>query len=218
METPIRVVLVDDHRLLRAGLRMLLEAKPRITVVGEASDGLEALALLRKVTADVVVMDLSMPNMDGIECIKEIKKRDSKARIIVLTMYEDETYIREVMRAGAMAYIQKNSVDQELFAAITTVYSGKMYLNQHDTQALLSLLLHDDGAAHPVDDPLLVLSAREREVLTLLVYGYSNGEIAAKLALSAKTVETYKARIMEKLHFNHKSEMVDYALKHHLLG
>lgn len=219
MAKKIRVVLVDDHQLLRAGLKLLLEANSLIEVVGEAADGLEAIKLLEKVVADVAVIDLSMPHMDGLSCIKEIKSRGIDVNVVILTMHEDEHYVKEVMGAGAMAYVPKASADTELFQAIKTVASGKMYLSQQDTQALLTLLLSTSEEPKKENkDPYRVLSVRERQVLTLLAYGYSNGEIAADLFLSSKTVDTYKARIMEKLNFTHKREMVTYALKYNLLS
>jgi two-component system response regulator NreC len=215
----IRVVLADDHKLLRAGLKLLLEANSSIEVVGEASDGLEAIELLGRIPADVAIIDLSMPNMDGIACIKEIKSKGLTPAIIVLTMHEDENYIREVMHAGAMAYIQKASVDTELFQAIYAVMEGRIYLSQQNTQALLTLMLQDNPAEEKKQrDPYSVLSARELEVLKFLAYGYGIGEIAANLSISTKTVDTYKARIMEKLNFTHKREIVSYALKYHLLS
>lgn len=217
MTRKIKILLADDHTLLRAGLKLLLEANPLFEVVGEAADGWETIRLLEQIAADVAIIDLSMPNMDGIACIKELKHRGIMIPTIVLTMYEDENYIKEVMCAGAMAYIQKAAVDTELFQAIQAVAEGKRYLNPQSTQALLALMLHDNAKEEPRQDPYSVLSAREREVLKLLAYGYGIGEIAASLSISTKTVDTYKARIMEKLNFTHKREMVSYALKHHLL-
>ena len=219
MTKKIRVVLVDDHQLLRAGLKLLLEANSLIEVVGEAADGLEAIKLLENIAADVAVIDLSMPHMDGLSCIKEIKSRGIDVNVVILTMHEDEHYVKEVMGAGAMAYVPKASADTELFQAIKTVAGGQMYLSQHDTQALLTLLLSTPEEPKKENkDPYRVLSVRERQVLTLLAYGYSNGEIAADLFLSSKTIDTYKARIMEKLNFTHKREMVSYALKYNLLS
>ena len=219
MAKKIRVVLVDDHQLLRAGLKLLLEANSLIEVVGEAADGLEAIKLLENIAADVAVIDLSMPHMDGLACIKEIKSRGIDVNVVILTMHEDEHYVKEVMGAGAMAYVPKASADTELFQAIKTVAGGQMYLSQQDTQALLTLLLSTPEEPKKENkDPYRVLSVRERQVLTLLAYGYSNGEIAADLFLSSKTIDTYKARIMEKLNFTHKREMVSYALKYNLLS
>ncbi|WP_346355160.1 response regulator transcription factor [Azotosporobacter soli] len=217
MTEAIRVVLADDHCLLRAGLRMLLEAKPGIAVVGEASDGREALRVIQETQAQVAVLDLAMPKMDGMQCLQEIKALGLETKVIVLTMYEDENYIRAVMKAGAMAFIQKSSVDTELFKAIQAVQEGRIYLSQRDTQALLGLLLTDGAPPDDGQDPYQALSMREREVLKLLAGGFSCSEVAEKLTLSVKTVETYKARIMEKLHFSHKSEMIRYAVKHHML-
>ena len=217
MTENVSVVLADDHCLLRAGLKMLLESKPNILVVGEASDGAEALEVIKTLEPQIAVLDLAMPKLDGMQCIKEIKTLGLKTKIIVLTMYEDENYIRAVMKAGAMAFIQKSSVDTELFKAIQALQEGRIYLSQRDTQALLGLLLTDGAPQEAELDPYQTLSPREREVLKLLAGGFSCGEVAAKLKLSVKTVETYKARLMEKLHFSHKSEMIRYAVKYHML-
>jgi DNA-binding NarL/FixJ family response regulator len=217
MTKAITIVLADDHILLRSGLRLLLDREPSFEVVGEASDGEELLQLLDAVQPDIVILDLSMPKIDGIECLKEIISRGYKTKIIVLTMYDDEHYIKEVMRCGAMGYVQKGSVDTELFLAIREVSRGRIYLNAKDSQNLLSTLVSESWHKPEPDDPYLVLSAREREVLKLLSRGYSLKEAADSLYLSIKTVDTYKTRIMEKLNFTKKSELVSYALKHGLL-
>ncbi|HWR43555.1 response regulator transcription factor [Sporomusa sp.] len=212
----IKVVLADDHALLRTGLKMLLESRPELTVIGTASNGYDTLKILEQTAADILVLDLSMPGMDGMECIREIKSRGIKVRVIVLTMHEDENYMKEVMKAGALAYVPKSSVDTEIFAAIEAVVQGKIYLNPDNTQLLLGSLFNPERP--PVeDDPYQILSSREREVLKLLAYGHSITEISVKLALSVKTIETYKARLMEKLRFTRRSELVSYALKHRLL-
>lgn len=213
----IKVILADDHALLRTGLKMLLESRPGLTVTGTAGNGYDTLKLLEQTAADLLVLDLSMPGMDGIECIKEIKSRNIKVRIIVLTMHEDENYIKEVIKAGALAYVPKSSVDTEIFSAIDAVLQGKIYLNPDSMQLLLGSLSTQESQPAQ-DDPYHILSSREREVLKLLAYGYSNSEISEQLALSVKTVETYKARLMEKLKATKRSELVSYALKHHLLA
>lgn len=213
---PVSVILADDHILLRSGLRLLLESRG-IQVVGEASDGLQALAVLTAVNADIIVLDLSMPTMDGLECIREIKSRGIPVRIIVLTMHEDEDYVREVMQAGAMGFVQKGAVDTELFAAIDCVRQGKRFLSPLHTQNLLASLLTGNAGPEQADDPYVVLSPREREVLRLLAHGYSISDAAAKLSLSVKTIDTYKTRMMEKLGFSKRAELVSYALKHGLL-
>lgn len=213
---PTKIILADDHILLRSGLKMLIESQPGLQVVGEASDGIQALQLIENVAADIIVLDLSMPNMDGMECIREIRSRGLNIRPIVLTMHEDENYVREVMQAGAMGFVQKGAVDTELFAAIDSVRQGKLFLSPNLTQALLSCLL-TAGRSKQADDPYVLLSPREREVLKLLAYGHSISDAAALLTLSVKTVDTYKTRLMEKLGCTKRAELVSYALKHGIL-
>ncbi|KYZ75956.1 two-component system response regulator [Anaerosporomusa subterranea] len=214
----VRIILADDHILLRSGLKMLLESRPGLKVVGEASDGLEALHIMEATPADIIVLDLSMPNMDGMECIREIKSRGLAIRAIVLSMHEDENYVREVMQAGAMGFVQKGAVDTELFEAINCVRQGKRFLSPNHLQCLLTSLLTDSHGQEPADDPYVVLSTREREVLKLLARGHSISDAAAMLTLSVKTVDTYKTRMMEKLGFSKRTELVSYALKHGLLA
>ena len=217
MKNRIRIILADDHSVLRVGLKMLLESESHFSVVGEAADGEELLILLEKTAVDVVVVDLSMPKMGGLECTKEIRSRGMDVKILVLTMFGDETYIREVMQAGANGYVEKQAVDAELFAALKAVAAGQFYLSSKNSQALLNSLF--TAAPRPSgQDPYEVLSVREREVLKLLVRGYSLSEIGAKLFLSVKTVDTYKTRLMEKLGLSKKSELVEYSLKHGLLS
>lgn len=210
----ITIVLADDHVLLRSGLKLLLEKEPSFKVVGEASDGEEVLGVLEEKDPDIVILDISMPRLDGIECIKEIKSRGMKAKIIILTMHDDENYIKEVMRAGAVGYVQKGAVDTELFLAIKEVSKGQVFLNEKDSKNLLQILISENQRKPNEDDPYIILSSREREVLKLLACGYSLKEIADSLYLSIKTVDTYKTRIMEKLNYTRKSELVGYALKY----
>jgi len=214
MSGEITIVLADDHVLLRSGLKLLLEREPLFKVVGEASDGEEALQVIQEKKPDIIILDISMPNIDGIECIKEIKSRGLKTKIIVLTMHDDENYIKEVMRAGAVAYVQKGSVDTELFLAIKEVSKGMIYLSPKDSRCLLNMLVTEPAQKAKEDDPYIILSSREREVLKLLSRGYSLKEIGDRLYLSIKTVDTYKTRIMEKLNFTKKSQLVSYALKY----
>lgn len=213
----LKILLVDDHKLVRAGLKLLIENDASLEVVGEASDGSQALQEIAEKKPDVTILDIAMPEMDGIQCIKEIKNRGLRTKIIVLTMYEDENYIKEVMLAGADAYIKKSAVDSELFKAISHVVKGEVYLNPADSRSLISVLRV--GQDKPDDtDPYLLLSPREREVLKLHVRGLSMREIGEKLAVSVKTADTYKTRVMEKLNFTKKSELIDYALKYGLLS
>lgn len=218
MSQKLRIMLADDHRLLRSGLKLLIQRDPAMEVVGEASDGLQALKLYEQVKPDLLVLDLSMPHMDGIECLRELKQRHPEAKVIVLTMHDDETYLREVMKAGAAAYVNKGAVDTELFKAIQTVRKGEIYLSRQNSKALLNSLLKPE-MTKPVDAnaPSVLLSPREQEVLGLLVRCYSLGEIAEKLTISVKTVDTYKVRLMEKLNVTKRSQLVGYALRYGLL-
>ena len=218
MKQKLNVLLADDHKLLRAGLKLLLQRNPDLTVVGEAADGEQTLQLFQQLEPDLLLLDLSMPKMDGLDCLREIKSRWPGAKVIVLTMHEDENYIKQAMQAGAAAYVHKSAADTDLFKAIDAVQAGQLYLSQQDSNLLLHVLLKQDPA--PVDNqaPYVLLSPREREVLRLIAHGYSMAEVAERLSLSIKTVDTYKTRLMEKLGTTRKSELVSYALKYGLLS
>ena len=216
MKSKIKIILADDHAVLRAGLKLLLNNEADFTVIGEASDGEEALSLLRTTPADVLIIDLSMPNMGGLECIKEIKSRGYDIKILVLTMYDDEHYIKEVMRSGALGFVEKHALDTELFIAVKTVATGQRYLNPHNAQILLNSLLTDSPKENS-GNPYTLLSSREREVLKLIVRGHSMSQIGELLCLSVKTVDTYKTRMMCKLGCTQRSQLVEYALKYGLL-
>jgi two-component system, NarL family, response regulator NreC len=213
----ISIILADDHSVLRTGLKLLLNNEPDMKVVGEASDGEQVLRLLEKERANILILDLSMPNMGGLECIKEIKSRSVAIKVLVLTMYENDDYLVEVMQAGAMGYVEKNALDTELFQAVRTVSNGQRYLSPQKAQALLQSLLSE---TRPIQcsNPYTVLTFREREVLKFMARGYSMSQIAQFLCISVKTVDTHKTRMMEKLGFTEKSELVDYALRHGLLA
>lgn len=210
MTKPIRILLADDHRILRTGLKLLLSSQGDFHVAAEASNGLEVLEMLKTTAVDVVLLDLSMPVMGGLDCLKEIKKRKLPIKVLVLTMYSEQQYIKEVMTQGADGYICKDTIDTELFRAIHTVMTGRRYLSEQDAHTLLNSLI--DSPKEPVD-----LSSREQEVLTYLVHGYSLSAIADTLHISIKTVSTYKSRLMQKLGCSSKSELVDYALQHNVL-
>ena len=218
MKQKLNVLLADDHKLLRTGLKLLLQRNPDLTVVGEAADGEQTLQLFQQLEPDLLLLDLSMPKMDGLDCLREIKSRWPEAKVIVLTMHEDENYIKQAMQAGAAAYVHKSAADTDLFKAIDAVQAGQLYLSQQDSNLLLHVLLKQDPA--PVDNqaPYVLLSPRERDVLRLIAHGYSMAEVAEKLSLSIKTVDTYKTRLMEKLGTTRKSELVSYALKYGLLS
>ena len=213
---PIRLVLADDHAVLRAGLRALLAAEPDLSVVGEAGNGAEAIALVERKRPDVVVMDLDMPEMDGLEATRHIAAAGLPTRVLVLTMHEEEDSILTVLEAGGSGYVLKRSADTELLQAIRTVARGEVFLYPAATRLLLRAYRtgQQPEAAKPARNRL---SEREEQVLALTAEGYSNQEIAKQLYLSSKTVDTYRQRIMEKLDLHHRAELVHYALDTGLL-
>ncbi len=218
MKQKLKVLLADDHKLLRSGLKLLLQRNPDLAVVGEAADGEQTLQMFQLLEPDLLLLDLSMPKMDGLDCLREIKSRWPDAKVIVLTMHEDENYIKQAMQAGAAAYVHKSAADTDLFKAIDAVQAGQLYLSQQDSNLLLHVLLKQDPASVDNQAPYVLLSPREREVLRLIAHGYSMAEVAERLSLSIKTVDTYKTRLTEKLGTTKKSELVSYALKYGLLS
>ncbi len=209
----LKILLADDHRILRTGLKLLLSSQDDFKVVAEASNGLEVLDILNeKPDIDIILLDLSMPKLNGLGCLKEIKARKYTAKILILTMYNEQQYIKEAMLLGANGYICKDTLDVELFQALRQVSQGQRYLSEENTQILLNNLIDT-----PKDRDSAELSTREKEVLKLIARGYSLSEIAQKLYLSVKTVSTYKTRIMNKLEVTQNAELVDYALRHNML-
>lgn len=203
-----RILLADDHRVLRTGLKLLLGSQPDFSVVAEASDGMEVLEALTEIPADIVLLDLSMPTMNGLDCLTRIREEHPGVKVVVLTMHADTAYIQKCMKSGASGYLCKDAIDTDLFTAIRTVARGERYLGAREAHALI------DGLMDVQENEL---SAREREVLELLAHGYSLTGIAEKLYLSVKTVSTYKTRLMQKLGCQSKAELVDYALRHKIL-
>jgi two-component system response regulator NreC len=211
----IRILLVDDHTMFRAGIRALLESESRMEVVGEASSGDEAVDEVRSLKPDVVVMDLSMPGSNGLEATRRIAALGLDTRVLVLTVHAEEEYLVPVVEAGASGYLTKTSADTELIEAIKVVARGEVYLPPKATRLLLQQYRN---AEHDPDTAgLHELSSREQEVLALTAEGFSSREIGKKLFISPKTVDTYRARIMDKLSLNHRSELVRFALRVGLL-
>jgi DNA-binding NarL/FixJ family response regulator len=213
----IRIILADDHAVLRSGLKSLLNSDPQFEVVGEAENGIEAISSVKSLAPDVLILDLSMPDMNGIDCIKEIRSRGLTCPILVLSMYDDEEYIKEVMRSGANSYVLKKSADTELMESIIKIHKGKRYLSEKLSQSLLNNLLYNDSDTYDLQHPYKVLSVREREVLRFLALGHTNSEIANTLSLSPKTIDTYRSRIMNKLNIHKKSDLVNYAIQYKLI-
>jgi len=210
-------VLADDHAVLRAGLTALLNAEADMQVIGEAGNGSECIALVQELQPEVVLLDLNMPQMNGLDALPELRRLAPQCRILVLTMHDDESYLRQVLAAGGAGYLLKQAADSELLTAIRTVYHGGTFLHPAHTQVLLHPSHLEAKADNAMDADLAILSERELEVLKLLALGHSNKEIAELLYLSVKTVETYKARLMEKLALKTRSALVRFALKHGLL-
>ncbi|MBP2635420.1 MAG: two component transcriptional regulator, LuxR family [Firmicutes bacterium] len=209
-----KIIIADDHAILRTGLKLMLSCDSSIDVVGEVNSGEELLTLLETVTADVLILDLSLPGMNGIDVIYEIKNKGYLINILVLTMHTEEQYIKAVMNAGALGYVSKSAFDTELLTAVRTVAEGKIYLNSSNALLMVNTLLNG-SAKEP--DTYALLSTREREVMRLLVHGYSLAEIGKLLCLSIKTIDTHKTRIMTKLGIAKKNELVQYALNHGIL-
>jgi two-component system, NarL family, response regulator NreC len=213
MDDTIRILLVDDHSVLRAGLRALLDAEPDMKVVGEAGTGEEALDRLPLLRPDVVVMDLSMPGMGGMEATRQVTALGSK--VLVLTMHAEDEYLLAVLEAGGSGYVRKTSADQDLTQAIRTVARDEVFLYPNAAKLLLKGYRVRGEPAEA--DPLDRLTGRERDVMMYTAEGFSSSEIGEKLFISPKTVDTYRSRIMEKLGLTHRSELVRHALQAGLL-
>lgn len=208
MSGPVRVVLADDHRILLDGLRRLIAATPDLVVVGTAADAEATLAVVREHRPDVLVLDISMPG-GGIEVMRRLREMELPTRVVVLTMYDEERYALEAVHLGACGYVPKSAADRDLLEAIRSAVNGNGYLTPRAVRVLLESK-HGESD-HPA------LSPRERQVLRLTARGYSNHEIGERLFLSAKTVDTYRARVMAKLDLHHRADLVTYALAHGLI-
>lgn len=208
MATPIRILLVDDHAMFRAGLRALLDTEPDLEVVGEAGDGTEALERASELGPDVVVMDISMPRMNGLDATRVLHERDPDLPILVLTQHAEEVYLFSVLQAGASGYVMKRSAETDLMEAIRVVHQGEVYLYPKAARMVLDGVIRNEGRT----SESATLSERELEVLKLTAEGHTNQEIGEKLFLSPKTVDTYRHRIMVKLKLTRRAELVRFAL------
>ena len=204
-----RILIADDHKMVREGLRLLIDGQPDLRVVGEAANGREVLQRAHELNPDVVVMDLSMPELNGLQATERLKAESPGIKVVAMTANEDESYLRQLAKAGAVGYVLKRSAGDELVKAIGTVAKGGVYFEA----ALASKALAKQMTGGKGETGVVELSDREKEVLVMLAWGYSNKEIAAQLALSVKTVETYKVRIGEKLGLHSRTQMVQYALR-----
>jgi two-component system, NarL family, response regulator NreC len=206
-----RILLADDHSVVRQGFRLILENQPDMEVVGEASNGREAVSVAEALQPDVVVMDVTMPELNGIEATRRISELAPRARVLALSMHKDSVYVREILRAGAKGYLLKDAAGNDLLAAVRAVARGEAYLSPAVSDAVLT-----DYRKH-VTNPIDLLTSREREVLQMIAEGKTNKEIANSLQLSVYTVEAHRGRIMEKLNLHSTGELVRFALRNGLI-
>ena len=213
--TKIRVLIVDDHAIVRAGLRMLINPQPDMEVMGEAADGHEALCQARAANPDVLTLDLTMPGGGGLKTMERLRQACPQTRVLVLTMHEDPSYLRAALAAGASGYVAKSAVDGDLLAAIRSVAQGRTFVTMNLSDKGTHQVLGDQPTR--TESPVKLLSPREQEVLKLLAQGYTNKEVGTQLCLSVKTIETYRARLADKLGLRSRADLTRYALEMGLL-
>jgi two-component system, NarL family, response regulator NreC len=211
----VRILIADDHGVVRAALRSLFHSRAEVEVVGEAANGQEAVQLVDQLMPDVVLLDISMPLLDGIQVTRQIKKDHPEMHVLILTVHEDEAVLREAITAGAGGYIVKRAVESELFNAIEAVMRGELYVHPSVTRALLASPPRTPPVTNAVEGSL---TPRELQVLQLIIQGYTNQQVAENLVLSVRTVETHRTNIMSKLGLHNRAELVRYAMAHGLLS
>ena len=216
MADKIRILVVDDHAILRAGLRALLSAEPDIEVVSEAGNGLEAVAQTEKLSPDIVLMDITMPVMDGLEATRRIHQSCPEVKVLVLTIHDSEEYLFQILEAGGAGYLVKDSADTDLVNAIHAVYRGEAFLSPLAAKMVIKRYLRAVGQEEQKQN-YEDLTRREKEILKLIADGYTNQEIADLLIISVKTVETHRAHILEKLELRTRADLVKYARSQGLL-
>lgn len=211
MDKKIRIMLADDHTILRDGIRALIEDEPDMVVVGEAEDGRTTVKLACELEPDVVIMDIAMPLLNGLEATRQIKRICPKVQILVLSMHDSEEYIRQVLAAGAMGYILKDAAARELLSAIRAVHRGEAVLSTAITRLVIEDYLRWGDLQ--IDHDEEVLTPREREILQLIAEGYTNKQIAEILCLSIKTIQAHRANLMQKLDLHDRGELIKYAIQ-----
>ena len=214
----IRVMIADDHAILRAGLRMLINAQPDMAVVAEVQNGQQAIETAREIKPDVVLLDITMPVSGGLHAIAEILKGNKFGKVLLLTMHSEPAYLRTALAAGASGYVLKKSVDADLLSAIRAVQRGRRYVDSELAGTFLEEVIGGNRVDSPTAAQTKLLSDRELQVLTLVAEGFSSREIADKIFVSTKTVETYRARFVEKLGLKTRADVVRYALDLGLLS
>ncbi len=210
---PITAFIADDHAMMREGLRLIIETEKDISVIGEAADGRQAVRLIQQLAPDVVIMDIAMPQLNGIEATEQIVNSKTSTRIIILSMHSSKEHIFRALEAGAKGYLLKESAGKEMVKAIRAVYTGRRFLSDSISQTVIEDYIHQ-RRADSKENPIKRLSSREREVLQLVVEGKSSAEIASSLFLSPKTVETYRSRLMQKLGIKDLPGLVKFAIQH----
>lgn len=214
----ISVVIADDHAILRSGLRMLLNAQTDMNVVGEAADGDQTIQQVRLQKPDVLLVDISMPGTGGVEVAAEVKKRFPKTRVVILTMHTEGGYLHSALAAGAAGYVLKRSLDSDLVSAIRDVYAGKIFIDSGVAEHLVEKALGREGRKPPTAQQSVdLLSHRERQVLKLVAEGYTSAQISERVFVSIKSVETYRARLLKKLHIKSRRDIVQFAIRAGLL-
>ena len=215
----IRVVVTDDHHLVRQGIRSLLEQADDIEVVGEAADGYEAVEAVEKYNPDVLVIDLSMDRMNGIQATEQIRQRGLPTRIVMLSMHDDQHLVQQALRAGVKGYLLKNAIKEELLLAVRATHKGHSYLSPEVSQVLVSSLISDSSRSQQPAPafPLDMLTPRERQILKLIAEGYTNREMSETLHVSIKTVQKHRANLMDKLDIHNIAGLTHIAIKYGLV-
>lgn len=213
----IEVLLVDDHAILRDGLKMILESNSDISVIDTATNGLQSIRKARKLKPDVIMMDISMPKMNGIEATRKIKDENPEINVLILSMKYSKEDIFRALKAGAIGYILKESASKEVVKAVRAAYHGRRFLSSKVDEIVIDSYIHDQQKTSR-ESPLELLSTREREILQLIAEGNSNKKIANTLFISEKTVGTYRSRMMKKLEIDNVSELIKFAIKHDIIS
>ena len=214
--TPLTIVLADDHQVVRSGLRALLEADLAAQIVGEAADGPEAVQLVERLQPNILIVDLMMPGLSGLEVARRVRQRVRHIGIVVLSMHAAESYVREALHAGATGYVLKESPAAEVVQAVRAAAEGRRFLSPALSERLIDAYIQQSGAT--TDDPYDLLTDREREVLYLGALGHSGPEIAARLILSVRTVENYRAGVLRKLDLHNQTDLVRYAIRRGIIA
>lgn len=209
----IKVIIADDHAIVRAGLRTLITSEKDLELIGEATGGLEAIEKVGQLSPDVLVLDISMPDKDGIEVIRTLKEEGETCAILILTVHEDDALLREAVRLGAAGYILKHAAESELIAAIRSVFRGELYIHPK----MIRSLLQPEPSAVVLEQSTEKLTIREEEVLKLIIQGYTNKQVAEELGISIRTVEGHRANLTDKLGIRSRVDLLRYARDHHLI-